>query len=97
MTRIVRVAAVADIHVGTLPNPAFQSLLTQVTNAADVLLMCGDLTHHGLAEEAEVVAKGLGQLRVPVLAVLGNHDHHGDQKGIGFAGVKGFATGFGRR
>jgi len=120
MSQTVRIAAVADIHVGTAPNPAFHSLLTQVTDAADILLICGDLTHHGQAEEAEVVVRDLGRLRIPVLVVLGNHDYHGDQqdeirrilkaagiqvldgeatevKGIGFAGVKGFATGFGRR
>jgi len=120
MGETVRVAAVADIHVGTAPNPVFQSLLTQVADATDVLVICGDLTHHGQTEEAEVVARELGRLRIPILAVLGNHDHHGDRpddvrrilksggvqvldgeaievKGIGFAGVKGFATGFGRR
>jgi Icc-related predicted phosphoesterase len=120
MSQTVRIAAIADIHVGTVPNPAFQSLLTQVTGAADVLVICGDLTHHGQPEEAELVARDLGRLRIPVLAVLGNHDCHSEQegevrrilksagihvldgegaevKGIGFAGVKGFATGFGRR
>jgi Icc-related predicted phosphoesterase len=120
MSQTVRIAAIADIHVGTAPNPAFQSLLTHVSGAADVLLICGDLTHHGQPEEAELVAAELGRLQMPVLAVLGNHDCHSDQegevrrilksagiqvldgqgaevKGIGFAGVKGFATGFGRR
>jgi Icc-related predicted phosphoesterase len=120
MTSSVKVAAVADLHVARGTNVPFQTLLARVSDAADVLLLCGDLTHHGLVEEAEIVAKELGRLGIPVLAVLGNHDHHSDQqeqihrvlidagiqvldgdaaevKGIGFAGVKGFATGFGQR
>jgi len=120
MSEIVRIAAVADIHVADAPNPNVQSLLSLVASAADVLVLCGDLTHHGLASEAEVVARSVGVLRMPVLAVLGNHDFHSDQQdairrvlvnagvqvldgdtavvhGIGFAGCKGFATGFGRR
>ena len=120
MSQSVRIAAVADIHVGKVPSALVQSLLSQVSDSADVLVLCGDLTHHGLVEEAEIVAHELKRLRLPVLAVLGNHDFHSNQQnqihrvlcdagirvldgevamvhGIGFAGVKGFATGFGRR
>jgi len=120
MPDIVRIAAVADIHVGRTPSGSFQSLLARVGDAADVFLICGDLTHHGHPEEALALAKELGRLRMPVLAVLGNHDFHsGEQEqiqrvladagihvldgdtavvlGIGFAGVKGFASGFGQR
>src|SRR5438128_12591106 len=75
----VRIAAVADLHVAKVSDVQFQSLLAQVSDAADVLLVCGDLTHHGQTEEAEIVAKELSRLRVPVLAVLGNHDFHTDQ------------------
>src|SRR5437867_2084299 len=76
----VRIAAVADLHVAKDPNLPFQSLLAQVADAADVLVVCGDLTHYGLVDEAEIVAKELARLRIPVLAVLGNHDHHSDQQ-----------------
>jgi len=116
----LRIAAVADIHVAKNANVPFQTLLAQIAEAADVLALCGDLTHHGLAEEAELLVKELTRLRIPILAVLGNHDFHSDQqeqiqkilvaggiqvldgdvaevRGVGFAGVKGFATGFGRR
>jgi Icc-related predicted phosphoesterase len=87
---------------------------------ADVLLLCGDLTHNGHVEEAAALARVLPPARNPIQAVLGTHDYHSDQqeeikralkgsaiqvldgdavevRGVGFAGVKGFATGFGRR
>jgi Icc-related predicted phosphoesterase len=117
---IVRIAAIADLHIGKMPSAPVQALLPRVGDVADVLLVCGDVTHHGRVEEAENAARELKRVRVPVLAVLGNHDFHADQQnaihavlesagiqvldgdtaevhGIGFAGVKGFATGFGLR
>ena len=80
MADIVRIAAVADVHVAKAgPAPAVQALLGQVTDVADVLLMCGDLTHYGRVEEAETLAKELRRIHIPILAVLGNHDFHSDQ------------------
>ena len=74
--RSVRLAAVGDIHMGSesrgLLRPAFGS----VPAVADVLLLAGDLTRHGTPEEARVVAAEVADLGVPVVAVLGNHDHH---------------------
>jgi len=39
-----------------------------------MLLLAGDLTDYGLPEEARVLAKELPALRIPVAAVMGNHD-----------------------
>jgi Icc-related predicted phosphoesterase len=44
--------------------------------AADVLVLCGDLTDYGLAEEARVLVKELAAAKsAPIVAVLGNHDY----------------------
>ncbi|MET8568804.1 metallophosphoesterase [Streptomyces sp. NPDC004783] len=76
---MVRVAAVGDIHMGPesqgLLRPAFETL----PDCADLLLLAGDLTRHGTPEEARVVAQEVRDLPVPVVAVLGNHDHHDEQ------------------
>ncbi|MFI6208013.1 metallophosphoesterase [Streptomyces sp. NPDC051041] len=76
---MVRVAAVGDIHMGPdsqgLLRPAFDTL----SDCADLLLLAGDLTRHGTPEEARVVAQEVRGLPVPVVAVLGNHDHHDEQ------------------
>ena len=117
----LRIAAMADIHVKKTSAGALQPIFSQVTESADVLLLCGDLTDYGTAEEAKVLAKEItSSLRIPAIAVLGNHDLESNQEkelvqilsdagvvvldgdsyelhGVGFAGVKGFGGGFGRR
>ncbi|MFE7767198.1 metallophosphoesterase [Streptomyces sp. NPDC057438] len=76
---MIRVAAVGDIHLGLdgrgLLRPAFDTL----PDHADLLLLAGDLTRHGTPEEARVVAGEVAGLPVPVIAVLGNHDHHAER------------------
>ncbi len=117
----IRIAAVADVHYGRTQPGSLQPLYGQINQSADVLALCGDLTDHGLPEEARQLVRDLtAVLKIPVVAVLGNHDFHSNKQdeiqqifqdagirvlagdsveihGIGFAGVKGFAGGFGRR
>jgi Icc-related predicted phosphoesterase len=71
---IVRVAALADLHCTKTSQGAFQPLFAQVAEAAELLLIAGDLTDYGLPDEARVLARELTTLKVPVVAVLGNHD-----------------------
>ena len=71
---VVRVAALGDLHCTRTSQGAFQPLFTRITETADVLLLAGDLTDLGLPEEARVLAREFAALRVPVAAVLGNHD-----------------------
>ncbi len=118
----VRIAAVGDLHYSkTSAQGTLQPLLQQITEAADILVLCGDLTDYGLAEEARALAREFtSTLKIPCVSVLGNHDCESGQEeeiksilkdagivildgdttevhGIGFAGIKGFAGGFGRR
>src|SRR4030095_10074426 len=71
----LRVAAVGDIHVHEDSSDAIQEVVSQVSHNADVLALCRDLTHLGLPEEAERLARELRDCRIPVVAVLGNHDY----------------------
>lgn len=70
----LRIAATGDVHYNRHSKGQHRDLFTQVSRAADVLLLCGDLTDHGLAEEAELLAEDLQHCAIPVIAVLGNHD-----------------------
>jgi Icc-related predicted phosphoesterase len=70
----VRVAAVGDLHCTKTSQGAFQPLFAAIRDAADLLLLAGDLTDYGLPEEAQILARELSALRIPVVAVLGNHD-----------------------
>ena len=121
MKDAIRVAAVGDMHVPRGGHAGLAPMLAGASAAADVLVLCGDITDYGLPEEARLVATALQQtVKIPVVAVLGNHDFESGKEeevsktltdvgvilldgdahevaGVGFAGVKGFAGGFGPR
>lgn len=71
---VVRLAALSDIHYSRSSQGGMSALFAQIADTADVLLLCGDLTDYGLAEEARVLARDLAAVKIPVVAVLGNHD-----------------------
>lgn len=75
---MIRIAAVGDVHLGRDARGRLRPALTHLPERADVLLLAGDLTRHGTPDEARIVAREFAGLGVPVLAVLGNHDHHDD-------------------
>ncbi|GAB4586871.1 metallophosphoesterase [Nocardia sp. IFM 10818] len=76
--RRVRIAAVGDVHLGADAAGSLRPALAELPGCADVLLLAGDLTRHGTLDEARVVAAEFSDVGVPVIAVLGNHDHHSD-------------------
>jgi len=49
--------------------------LNQVRDEADMLILAGDLTNYGQPAEMEVLLNAIVRLRVPTVAVLGNHDY----------------------
>lgn len=72
----VRIAAVGDVHMADDLRGRYAPALAELTGRADVLLVAGDLTQHGTLDEAAVFAEEFAASDVPVVAVLGNHDHH---------------------
>lgn len=78
MSPHVRIAAVGDVHLGPEVAGHHRAGLADLGERADLLLLAGDLTRHGTVEEARLVAREYADLPVPVVAVLGNHDHHAD-------------------
>ena len=70
----IRFAAVGDLHCTRESAGSLRGLFAEASRAADVLLLCGDLTDYGQAEEAKVLADELSVVSVPIVAVLGNHD-----------------------
>jgi Icc-related predicted phosphoesterase len=91
---VVRIAAVADVHYNRSSAGALQNFFTEVEEKADVLLICGDMTDHGLPEEARLLARDItSSLRIPCVGVLGNHDLESNEheevcKILGDAGVR---------
>lgn len=116
----MKIAAIADLHVSEDATVSYREMFNEIGHEADILVLAGDLTNLGKPREAELLAEDLRGCGVPVVGVLGNHDHECDAveditrllreagvhlldgqaaeiKGVGFAGVKGFLGGFGRR
>ncbi|MFQ6331142.1 metallophosphoesterase family protein [Nocardia sp. CWNU-33] len=73
--RSIRVAAVADLHMRDSVVGVFRPDFTRLAEHADVLLLAGDLTESGTVREADLLCAEIAALPVPVVAVLGNHDH----------------------
>ena len=71
----MRVAAVADIHLEAKDHQRNVEQFSAVNDLADVLVIAGDLTNHGKPEEMRDCLAVLQHVRVPIIAVLGNHDH----------------------
>src|SRR5262249_2926133 len=89
----LRVAAVGDVHATAGAKGQWREPFTEISHAADVLCLCGDLTNRGTRPEAEALAEDLRACAIPVLAVLGNHDYHAGkpdeiEKVLSDAGVK---------
>jgi Icc-related predicted phosphoesterase len=72
----LRIAAVGDVHMADDLRGRYAPALAELTDKADVLLVAGDLTQHGTLDEAAAFAEEFATPDVPVIAVLGNHDHH---------------------
>jgi Icc-related predicted phosphoesterase len=71
----LRVAAIGDLHVREDRPTSLRDLFSQVSEAADVLVLCGDLTDTGKPSEANLLREELRACSIPVVAVLGNHDY----------------------
>ena len=118
----VRIAAVGDLHYRTGVDSKFRAAFSEISDVADILLLCGDTIDYGLPEEARLLMKDISDTakRITIIAVLGNHEYEAGKidevinimkgggitlldgeacevKGVGFAGVKGFLGGFGKR
>jgi Icc-related predicted phosphoesterase len=71
----IRIAALGDIHVRDSDTGKWTACFQAASEQADVLVICGDLTDTGDESEAQVLAGELKACRIPVVAVLGNHDY----------------------
>jgi Icc-related predicted phosphoesterase len=77
---VIRIAAVGDVHFGPDSAGTLRPHLEQLRMEADVLVLAGDLTKIGRAQEADVLARELDGAETPIVAVLGNHDYHQEQE-----------------
>ncbi len=78
-TDTITVAAIGDLHVSETCHDRYRTMFEEISEAADVLALAGDLTNFGKIAEAEILAEDLRACTVPVVAVLGNHDYEAGQ------------------
>jgi len=71
----MRIAATADLHFSAERSTPLQDQFNKVRDEADVLIIAGDLTNFGQPNEMEPLLNVLVRLRIPIIAVLGNHDY----------------------
>jgi Icc-related predicted phosphoesterase len=72
-----RVAAIGDLHLRTTIPPVLADGLLSIDGNADLLVIAGDITDGGKIPEVELAAELLSAIRMPIVAVLGNHDRRG--------------------
>ncbi len=71
----MRIAATADLHFAPANQVSLRDQLSRARDEADVLVLAGDLTNYGQPAEMEPLLNALVRIRVPTIAVLGNHDY----------------------
>jgi Icc-related predicted phosphoesterase len=71
----MRIAATADLHFTPQRQAVLRDQLEKVRDEADLLVLAGDLTNYGQPDEMTPLLNVLIRLRVPTVAVLGNHDY----------------------
>jgi len=76
---VIKVAAAGDVHAGGPGDERFHAVFADAAREADLILLAGDLTLHGDPQEVGALTDAVGAIELPVVAVLGNHDWHGDR------------------
>jgi Icc-related predicted phosphoesterase len=74
-TETLTLAAIGDLHVTETSQNRYGALFAEISEKADALALCGDLTNFGKISEAEILAEDLRHCTIPMVGVLGNHDY----------------------
>lgn len=76
----MRIAATADLHFSPQSYASLKDQFERVRDDADVLILAGDLTNYGQPDEMDLLLNVLLRLRIPTIAVLGNHDYESSKE-----------------
>lgn len=71
----ITLAAIGDLHVTEASEHRYRDMFVEISERADVVALCGDLTNFGKTREAEILAEDLRHCTIPSVGVLGNHDY----------------------
>lgn len=73
--RAVRIAALGDVHFDGTAHGSLIDIFSDAARQANILVLCGDLTTHGRAEQMRGFVEELKGVDIPIVGVLGNHDY----------------------
>lgn len=73
--RAVRIAALGDVHFDGTSHGSLIDIFSDACRDANILVLCGDLTTHGRATQMRGFVDELKAVDIPIVGVLGNHDH----------------------
>jgi Icc-related predicted phosphoesterase len=76
---VIKVAAAGDVHAGGPGDERLVGVFADAAREADLILLAGDLTLHGEPDETAALVEAVEGIATPVVAVLGNHDWHGNR------------------
>ena len=76
----MRIAAIADIHYTPQSYDRIRDQMGRLRDEADVLILAGDLTNYGKPQEMESLLNALVRVRIPTIAVIGNHDYESGEQ-----------------
>jgi Icc-related predicted phosphoesterase len=76
----MRIAATADLHFTPQNATTLRNQFDKVRDDADLLVLAGDLTNYGRPAEMEPLLNTIVRMRIPTVAVLGNHDYESEQQ-----------------
>lgn len=72
----LRIAASGDLHIHEKSEDLFKPAFRNIHEEADILALAGDLTASGRLTEVRVLLHELRVVKIPIVAVLGNHEFH---------------------
>ena len=78
-SRPLRLALTADVHADEAMRDALVAAFADAPDA-DLVLIAGDLTTLGEPDQARILVEACSALRVPAVAILGNHDFHSGEE-----------------
>ena len=76
----MRIAALADLHFSPQGYDRIRDAMNRLRDEADLLVIAGDITNLGKPEEMESMLASFMRIRIPIVAVLGNHDYEGGRQ-----------------
>lgn len=73
--KTIKIAAIGDLHVRETDRGKWKDFFVAINRVADVLVIAGDITDTGDEDEATLFVEELKGCNIPLVGVLGNHDH----------------------